>query len=239
MWEPVNRAFAAIESVHGINPVKELRIFRSKSKRRRGSYYTYWTPIGIVPEKMGVRLGEEDDASRALTVAHETGHFLDHVMFGRSLWFTTGDMIDKGAEFRHDDATLKNISDNPKEARAFQKWWSEIRKTQEYFRMETYPSGTMYVDANGYFREGTMPGQKHYTYTPAILNSWRQPGEYFARSYSQYIATRSGDAWMTNEVESELQYSRKGGAPTQWEANSFEPIADAFDELFDSIGLLR
>jgi len=239
LWAPVNRAFAAIEKVHGVNPLKNLRVFRSKSKRRRGSYYTYWTPMGIVPEKMGIRLGEKDDASRALTTTHETGHFLDHTMFGSVLYFTSEDMIDRAADTGKTDAILDLISDNHDEARAYQKWWKAITRTQEYFRMETYQSGMMYIDDDGNFRKGTEIGAAHYRYTPELLHSWRQPGEYFARSYSQYIATRSGDDWMQNEIESELQMSRRGGAPTQWEEESFEPIAKAFDELFDSVGLLR
>lgn len=57
--------------------------------------------------------------------------------------------------------------------------------------------------------------------------------ECFARSYAQWIATRSGDAAMLAEVQKALN----GLQPwRQWTAEDFEPIAKALDEVFASKG---
>jgi hypothetical protein len=58
--------------------------------------------------------------------------------------------------------------------------------------------------------------------------------ELWARSYAQWISTRSGNQTMIREIASR----NAGSIPSQWEAADFEPIADAMDRLFDQLGLL-
>lgn len=58
--------------------------------------------------------------------------------------------------------------------------------------------------------------------------------ELWARSYAQWIATRSGNQSMIAEIASR----NTGSIATQWEPADFEPIADAFDRLFANLGLL-
>jgi hypothetical protein len=62
------------------------------------------------------------------------------------------------------------------------------------------------------------------------------PYEIWARAYSQYIAVRSGDPEMLDQV-SRLR-TRSGGLyyPTQWDDADFEPIARAIDELMIQLG---
>ena len=54
--------------------------------------------------------------------------------------------------------------------------------------------------------------------------------EIFARSYSQYISTRSGNVAMQREFAVIMKNSAFKGM--QWETEDFKPIADAFDEVF-------
>ena len=174
-----------------------------------------------------------------MTFAHEIGHYLDHDLFGRGTYFTSEDMVDGEANFLGAEDKLLAISPSAEEARAFQVWWDALTNSDAYQAMENFNPGIFHVGADGIFKPGPVGGLKNYFYTPGMLRSWKQPSEYFARSYSQYIATRSGDTWMDNELQSELDVTRRGGAPTHWEPDDFEPIAEAFDGLFDSLGLLR
>lgn len=52
--------------------------------------------------------------------------------------------------------------------------------------------------------------------------------EIFARSYAQWIAVRSGDATLTDQLER----NRSNNPNFQWQDDEFEPIAQALDEHF-------
>ncbi|NIM22468.1 MAG: hypothetical protein GTN64_08670 [Candidatus Latescibacteria bacterium] len=249
LWEPVNRAFRAIEKVHGILPIQSFPFKRSKSIKRSGTYYTNIMPDGTLrPDKMMVVLESgEENLEAALTTAHEMGHVLDHLMFGRDTYFTSQDMIDGEAALVGQEDKLLAISTNPHEARAYQKWWAAITGSDAYDKiMNEFPIGYYQLDevtgkyenvatfhlpagASGFF----------YHYTLEHQRGMQSPIEFFARSYAQYITTRSGDALMNNELDRRLDRQRNGLAHANWEPNDFEPIAEAFDELFDSLGLLR
>lgn len=74
---------------------------------------------------------------------------------------------------------------------------------------------------------------------PKELDYYFMPTELFARSYSQWIAVRSGNADMLRQLE-DIQKSQTFIQPfTQWKRAEFEPIAAALDKLFDSRGWLR
>jgi hypothetical protein len=59
-----------------------------------------------------------------------------------------------------------------------------------------------------------------------------EPEELFARSYAQYIASRSGDPVTLSELHAgqEVVY------PEQWSDADFESIAAEFDELLERLG---
>jgi SPP1 gp7 family putative phage head morphogenesis protein len=63
------------------------------------------------------------------------------------------------------------------------------------------------------------------------------PEEVWARSYAQYIAVRSGDSRLLASIAAERTDPLYGAR--QWAAADFEPIAAAFDTLFERIGWLR
>lgn len=58
------------------------------------------------------------------------------------------------------------------------------------------------------------------------------PVELFARSYAQYIALRSGDELLATQLALALETPYR-----QWEADDFEAVAQAFDDLFSDLGL--
>lgn len=61
-----------------------------------------------------------------------------------------------------------------------------------------------------------------------VREYYLRPREMFARAYAQYIALRSGDEVMLDQI-----LRRKADFPgTQWDDADFGPVAKAFDELF-------
>lgn len=73
------------------------------------------------------------------------------------------------------------------------------------------------------------PGAKHLEY---LLNS----EELFARSYAQYVASKSGDRVLLDQLE-KLRTSQYGiGYASQWADDDFAPIAKEFDNLFKRKG---
>jgi len=61
--------------------------------------------------------------------------------------------------------------------------------------------------------------------------------EAFARSYAQWIATRSDDDELHAELDVTLdRESEPGMIAWQWQADDFEPIAAAFDDAFAAWG---
>ena len=57
--------------------------------------------------------------------------------------------------------------------------------------------------------------------------------ETFARTYAQYIAWKSGDRAMRDQLDAVLQSDRPGNRLTQWTHEEFAPIAQAMDALFE------
>jgi hypothetical protein len=58
--------------------------------------------------------------------------------------------------------------------------------------------------------------------------------ELWARSYAQYIAEKSGDAVLLEDVRK----VRDAFAPRQWSPEDFKPIREAMDKLFQELGWL-
>ena len=53
------------------------------------------------------------------------------------------------------------------------------------------------------------------------------------------MATHSGNEEMLARLYKRAGKDAEGGYPTQWTAKEFEPIAKAFDELFEKMGWIE
>ncbi len=62
--------------------------------------------------------------------------------------------------------------------------------------------------------------------------------ELFARSFSQYIATKSGDTMMLKQVVVIRSRSAENYSARQWNDADFAPISKMYDDYFKSIGWL-
>lgn len=66
-----------------------------------------------------------------------------------------------------------------------------------------------------------------------------KPTEMVARSYAQYVAVKSGNATMLDQVGTIIASNSDVYQHTQWTEADFRPIMKAYDELFEEIGWLE
>jgi hypothetical protein len=77
-FDPVRRALAAIDAVHGDGNLPILPVVRTRATTEAGAYE--WSGRSGTPLRL--RLSSRGDHPE-LTAVHEIGHFLDHHGFGR------------------------------------------------------------------------------------------------------------------------------------------------------------
>ena len=148
---------------------------------------------------------------------HEVGHFLDHKGLGKSPDFWT-DSPDE----------LKEI--HTKLLRAWQNSKS-IQELQKLDRLATdaIAARESFFEITDGLTRGRFNARKTKKYVGQYLLTRT---EVFARSYAQYIATKSGHATMLKQLEQGLSK----GYSTQWTAKDFREIEKVFDELFEAKG---
>jgi hypothetical protein len=223
-WEWIRRAADAIDKVHYFGPgMPKLPLKVSKAKRTSGTYW-YLVETGEPQKMMVVLYGghkEYENFIEAVSLVHETGHFIDHMMFGNKREFASPE-IDKLT----DTGTFD-------EAEPFQTWRAAIMNSRAYRELRDWKQ-TGQIQATHV--DGTV-GYKYYS-TSAARKGMRTI-EFFARSYTQWIAMRSREPSLMRGIEDRLRFQRAGTPALHWEWKDFEPIADAMDEIFRSKGWLK
>jgi hypothetical protein len=63
--------------------------------------------------------------------------------------------------------------------------------------------------------------------------------EQWARSYAQWVATRSGNGVMIDQVKNIILHPNVAARVSQWDEADFKLIAEAIDEIFKSLGWLK
>jgi len=105
-------------------------------------------------------------------------------------------------------------------------WWEAVRQSRMYQELTR-----MYES----LREQDPPASR------TIERYFAAPRELFANSYTQYIATKTGDEDLRRELQ-QLKWGTIIGlrgryqVPLQWDEDDFRPIMEAFDRLFEQIG---
>lgn len=66
-----------------------------------------------------------------------------------------------------------------------------------------------------------------------------RPTEMIARSYAQYVAVKSGNTTMLDQVSTILGSKSDSYQHTQWTEADFRPIMKAYDELLEELGWLE
>jgi hypothetical protein len=146
---------------------------------------------------------------KELTCVHEVGHFLDHMGDG-----------DRRTNFTSQGGQIMD------------EWRDAVKNSRAIMELEkAYQDGYFSaVDPNGDTMQIPI-SQGHARY---LLS----PTEIFARSYSEYIAKRTQDDILLRQVDDVLN-DPFDYYPTLWDDDDFEPIAKAFDHLFEVLGWLK
>lgn len=109
--------------------------------------------------------------------------------------------------------------------------------TLQGWRQAAYSSPTVTNIRNRAHETYTGINGQEYTKTNPYMAYLSSEREVFARSYSQYIATRSGNPALLADLR-RVQNGDSGlSRNTQWSDEEFTPIGKAFDDLFAVLGL--
>lgn len=234
-FDLAREAMRIIDSVHGDGNLLDLAFKASAST----SYYGAYTHR---PGRGGdvMKLSKSGIASHPLmTVAHETGHWLDDMALGKGLnakpivsdaprltkvrgrWTTTrtvGLGIQPAAPPGFTNIGSFTSSDPRNSMPEMKALKDALRASAAYQALMAQPTGMTFKQWNYY----------------------KSPWETFARAYSQYVAVKSGEPAMMLELLG-FQSDMKAGKtpPIQWQASDFKPIEDAFDRLFLALGWLK
>lgn len=164
---------------------------------------------GGMPQKSEIHIGTRTPAEHApATIVHEIGHYLDHLGL-------------PGSRFTSADPDFMDL---------FEEWHTAARDSRAIQRL---------IDQrwNPERYEIPMPGGFSIRPQRGFLDYLVTTEEVWARSYTQYVAVRSGDDMLRAVIAEERRDVMYGSS--QWDDDDFEPIARAIDRLFKALGWLR
>jgi SPP1 gp7 family putative phage head morphogenesis protein len=210
--DAIKEAVAAIDRTHGDGLLNVVNVEIKNQSTAHGSYASrlfqgQWQPAGI-------KITSSTDGHPRLTMAHEMGHYLDQQWLGKTL----------GQSSYHGYASNRFDTLGP-ELEAWHK------ATQQSKSIATIKS------LNDAARKGTgnyARDKENLRYGTYLLT----PHETWARSYAQYVAVRggAGDSAWAADVAAIRNSFHPIEAAGQWADDDFEPIAEAFDNLFRKLG---
>lgn len=221
----VDETLDAMERVHRMPEgaaAHRLPLVQGGATKSRGAAYFQRQGMGGL-SPVRIRLNVLKDAppefDDRINLAHEFGHYLDH-------WHMPG------LDGQHSTAwtsrmALLDVNRGLTSA-------ERLAELSDYHR--SWVVLMQRITESPTFAElGKVQGS-HGTYM-------RSGEELFARSYAQWIGTRSGNSAMVEGYAGAVARRTPQNAPWgsgrgQWPADEFAPIADAFDDLFRSMGLL-
>jgi SPP1 gp7 family putative phage head morphogenesis protein len=145
-----------------------------------------------------------------LTFAHEVGHFIDHQGMSKPGRYAS--------KFSED---------------LMRGWHEAVTNSPSIKRLKDALKET-HIDCRDIFGN-TIKVRVASQYVRYLL----QTEEIWARSYAQYIAVRSGDKAMLDQVDSIRKSGRTESGLSQWQDDEFEPIARAIDAIFNQLGWRR
>ncbi len=171
---------------------------------RENGSFTYGQATG---RAMGMAISTRGDHPE-LTLVHEIGHMLERTAITGAY---AGD---------------RDFSTAPE----FSEWFKAIKESRAVKGLKAIaetPGETVSVAGPGASPSAVKINVRYIRY---LL----QHDELWARSYAQYIAVRSGDKTLLDQVKAERAVQVYGGR--QWDDDDFEPIAQAIDAMFLKLG---
>lgn len=167
------------------------------------------------PHKPIAIMINQDTKYPALSFAHELGHMIDqHVMAAPGVWGS------------HASPEMKALMDSLHQTQAIK----TLRVARD----------------SGLLPRTPHPGDTEVKYKKlhsGIAAYMMEDHEIFARAYSQYIATKSGNKNILRDLKLKRHDGTKepGKAyyPDHWDDDDFAPVLKAFDDLFRAKGWLK
>lgn len=228
MTAAFKQALALIDRVHGDGTMSPVLVNQKRlGPGTTGQYASakrFGDPV-YSPRSLDIDWGKASTAHPINTMIHETGHYLDEQGFG-------------GGNFASPFSP------------ELQEWRKALKDSPTYQQLESWRVAAV----QGRTGQDGVPTGAHYRHLAYLVSA----EETFARSYAQYVAVRSGDPVALAElrvmqrqasfgpVSPDRPYNSKlTGAvqaanswdyPTVWGDDEFEPIARAFDRLFEARG---
>lgn len=163
------------------------------------------TYLHVLGEPVHIRVNIEGK-HKALTAIHEIGHFIDN---------------QGGVATRYGYASVSHPA-----LEAFRRAVA-ASKAFDKLRTAARTGWTKVVEASGRERLREVP-KEHFTY---LLH----PFELWARAYAQYIATKSGDALLLEQLDT-LRHPMQLDSARQWSDDDFAPIAKAIEAFLEAQG---
>jgi SPP1 gp7 family putative phage head morphogenesis protein len=233
---------ALIDSVHGDGGMPNVPMLLDNSTQHHGVYKSFNSQTGH--DKNGslefgykphsVNLSTHAETPR-LTAAHEVGHYIDQQFLGLK--------YDHDVSFRN--MSRSYASELPASYRrqgikqalpGMDEWETAVKDSRAYRKltdMQQYGSSHPY---NYVKPDGST---ESYKLNNQYLTYALSEKELFARSYAQYIATRTQDPTMLRELDSIRDPGTNAYYARQWADDDFGPIAEAFDLIFSHTGVRK
>jgi SPP1 gp7 family putative phage head morphogenesis protein len=207
--EEIDTAMRAIDSVHGDGTLRPIPVTQRKSTTTYGVYKFRGGPGGrSVPVEINISPVEGNHA--AITMAHEVGHYLDN----QALRITQ--------ELPSDKITPE-----------IQAWRDAIKESESVKTLQDWYRNGHEIT----IRDSTRPEMSvTQQMDRKFIKNYLRHDELWARSYEQYIATRSGDPTMVAQI-SAIRATDYGAI--QWGDEDFAPIANAIDGILKAAGWLK
>lgn len=214
----VNHGLDAINSVHGDGNLRAIPFGKSDTTGSEGDFATR-DEGGTRGKPTGIRVSTNAKEPE-FTAVHEIGHFLDYDGFDTPGIF--------GSE--RSDGELDGVM-------------NRLSMTPSVKRLEAMldnPGGHEVEIRNPMNEDEPMSVQPDRRYMQYITS----PRELFARGYAQYIATKSDDPLLKDQLDARrgrsTVFTTGGAVPfDQWPDAEFAPIVKEFDKLFAKKGWLR
>jgi hypothetical protein len=250
-YAPVAHALDAIDRVIRLPEVKGEKIqivHRGTRSKFSGGFNILNRSVELydVRHREGVIGGEtrvarfSESVGASDTVVHEIGHAIDGLVLGEPAGVQ--DKLDEifAAQEHFPSAILAGLraaigNENPTGVQqAIGDWAAEIFDSAPVKRLEALKSGDDLVPvySERFGTEIPMQVDKRYlTYLTTIEELW-------ARSFGQYVATRSQDPVLLHYLTSHRAATDEApiGYPHFWTQEEFAPIAATLDNLFGQLG---
>lgn len=201
----IDDAVKAIDGLHRDGPLRRLRVDGRTKKGNLGEFR--YNPWGRSSDSIGIK---PSGSHRAMTTAHEIGHFIDFEGLGGGQYFSR--MARNGGG---DEATRK--------------WWRAVQDSPTWHELERR--------RDSQFAPYTWNGS-YYRYLSSPEEAWaRSYAQWVGTKRPDSQVGKDLKAERERNGTEETPGSRPGKV-SQWPDDEFEPIGEAIEEMFKERGWL-